>query len=262
MSLTIWTFSLLAASLGHPEWCSSSTLFLPRLNSASQLVTTLYTGGIVAQCNKHITMNCFARHFFKEQVFYNCEFFKFIHIYIIFYHSEYHLLNFVISQCQNNVNCINNYVNELPFSYCNEFNLYPKFPSEAGNFWNNPSMVNSAFLWFFFAVFESVAVNSVYKLQFFYIYVKYDQWNFGYRLVNIWNSSPKWVISANTTNTFETRLEKFSGTVAGTKSYSELLLLFLQARIQPTLDPCTEAFLWQAHCTNPRGEESGWRRVS
>jgi len=98
--------------------------------------------------------------------------------------------------------------------------------------------------------------------SFFYIYVKYDQWNFGYRLVNIWNSSPKWVISANTTNTFETRLEKFSGTVAGTKSYSELLLLFLQARIQPTLDPCTEAFLWQANCANPRGEESGWRRVS
>jgi len=30
------------------------------------------------------------------------------------------------------------YVNELSFSYCNEFNLYPKFPSEAGNFWNNP----------------------------------------------------------------------------------------------------------------------------
>ena len=79
-------------------------------------------------------MNRFARHSLKENIFYNCAFFKFIHIYIIFYHSEYRLLNFVISQSQNDVICINNYyVNELPFSYCNEFNLYPEFPSEAGN---------------------------------------------------------------------------------------------------------------------------------
>ena len=125
---------------GRPEWCSSSTLFLPCLNLASQLFATLYAGGIVAQCIKHITMNRFARHFFKEQIFYNCAFFQFIHIYIIFYHSKYRLLNFVISQRQNDVNCINNYVNELSFSYCNEFNLYPKFPSEAGSFWNNPRM--------------------------------------------------------------------------------------------------------------------------
>ena len=66
-----------------------------------------------------------------EVAFYNCVFFKFIHIYIIFYHSEYHLLNFVINQRQNGVICINNYVNELPFGCCGEFNLCPKFPSEA-----------------------------------------------------------------------------------------------------------------------------------
>jgi len=87
-------------------------------------------------------MNCFARHFFEEQIFYNCAFFKFIHIYVIFYHSEYRLLNFVISQRQNDVNCINNYINELCFSYSIEFNLYLEFPSKAGNFWNNPRSVN------------------------------------------------------------------------------------------------------------------------
>ena len=30
----------------------------------------------------------------------------------------------------------------------------------------------------------------------------------------------------------------------------------LRARVQPTLDPYAEAFLWQAHCVNPGGEES------
>jgi len=143
MSFTIWTFSVLAASLGCPERCSSSTLFLPRLNLASQLFTTPYAGGIVAQCSKYIIMSRFARHSFKEQIFYNCAFFKFIHIYIIFYHNEYCLLNFVISQRQNDVICINKinkYVNESSFNCCNEFNLHPKFPCEAGNVWNNLRM--------------------------------------------------------------------------------------------------------------------------
>jgi len=87
-------------------------------------------------------------------IFNNCAIFKFIHIYIIFYHSEYRLLNFVISQRQNDVICINNYVNELPFSYCNEFNLCPKFPSDAGNFWNNPRILQLWLLLSFFLAYS------------------------------------------------------------------------------------------------------------
>ena len=29
------------------------------------------------------------------------------------------------------------------------------------------------------------------------------------RIVNIWNSLPNWIVSANTTNTFKNRLDKF-----------------------------------------------------
>ena len=29
------------------------------------------------------------------------------------------------------------------------------------------------------------------------------------RVVNVWNSLPNWVVSANTTNTFKARLDKF-----------------------------------------------------
>jgi len=34
-------------------------------------------------------------------------------------------------------------------------------------------------------------------------------WFYTNRVVNKWNSLPKWVVSANTTNTFKTRLDKF-----------------------------------------------------
>jgi len=49
--------------------------------------------------------------------------------------------------------------------------------------------------------------------------VKYDLRKFGFttRVVNTWNSLPNSVVSANTTNTFKTRLDKFwhnQGTVA------------------------------------------------
>ena len=39
----------------------------------------------------------------------------------------------------------------------------------------------------------------------------YDLRKFGFsnRVVNKWNSLPNWVVSANTTNTFKARLEKF-----------------------------------------------------
>jgi len=36
-------------------------------------------------------------------------------------------------------------------------------------------------------------------------------------------------------------------------------VLFLQAGVQPTLDPCAEAFWRQAHCASPGGEEL-WRK--
>jgi len=39
--------------------------------------------------------------------------------------------------------------------------------------------------------------------------VKYDLRSFSNRVVNIWNSLPNWVVSANTTNTFKARLDKF-----------------------------------------------------
>ena len=40
---------------------------------------------------------------------------------------------------------------------------------------------------------------------------QYDlrKFSFSNRVVNIWNSLPNWVVSANTTNTFKARLDKF-----------------------------------------------------
>ena len=40
---------------------------------------------------------------------------------------------------------------------------------------------------------------------------KYDlrKYNFTNRVVNTWNSLPNWVVRANTTNTFKTRLDKY-----------------------------------------------------
>jgi len=42
-------------------------------------------------------------------------------------------------------------------------------------------------------------------------HVKYDLHKFGFanRVVNTWNSLTNWVVSANTTNTFKSRLDKF-----------------------------------------------------
>ena len=41
--------------------------------------------------------------------------------------------------------------------------------------------------------------------------VKYDlrKYSFSVRVVNIWNSLHNWVVSANTTDTFKARLDKF-----------------------------------------------------
>jgi len=40
--------------------------------------------------------------------------------------------------------------------------------------------------------------------------VKYDLRKFGFinRVVNTWNSLPNWIVSANTTNMFKTRLDR------------------------------------------------------
>ena len=40
---------------------------------------------------------------------------------------------------------------------------------------------------------------------------KYDlrKYSFSNRIVNIWNSLPNWVVSANNTNTFKNRLDKY-----------------------------------------------------
>jgi len=35
------------------------------------------------------------------------------------------------------------------------------------------------------------------------------------------------------------------------------VVLFLRAGVQPTLDPCIEAFYEQAQCASPGGEEFG-----
>jgi len=42
-------------------------------------------------------------------------------------------------------------------------------------------------------------------------HIKYDlrKYSFSVRVVNIWNSLPNWVVSANTTDTFKARLDKF-----------------------------------------------------
>jgi len=43
------------------------------------------------------------------------------------------------------------------------------------------------------------------------LWVRYDLRKFGFsnRVINKWNSLPHWVVSANTTNTFKARLDKF-----------------------------------------------------
>ena len=69
--------------------------------------------------------------------------------------------------------------------------------------------------------------------------VRYDLRKFGVsnRVVNTWNSLPNWVVSANTTDTFKTRLDKFwhsqdivydfRAQLQGTGSRSEVLLSLL-----------------------------------
>jgi len=48
---------------------------------------------------------------------------------------------------------------------------------------------------------------------------------FSSRVVNKWNSLPNWVVSANTTNTFKARLDKFW--------YNQDIVYYFRAQLQP-----------------------------
>ena len=75
---------------------------------------------------------------------------------------------------------------------------------------------------------------TLYKSSFHVTRGKYDlrKFSFSNRVVNIWNSLPNRVVSANTTNTFKARLGKFwrniiysfKAQLQGTRSPSECLL--------------------------------------
>jgi len=104
MSLTVWMFSVLGAFLGPLEWCSSSTVFLPRLNSASQLFTTLNAGALspnVASISSWIALP----HIPLRNIYFITARFSNLSIFTLF-SSEYHLLNFIINQRQNKVICV------------------------------------------------------------------------------------------------------------------------------------------------------------
>ena len=58
--------------------------------------------------------------------------------------------------------------------------------------------------------------------------VKYDLRKFGFtnRVVNTWNSLPNWVVSANTTNTFKTRLNTHAMRIIKNRLYGAACSLF------------------------------------
>jgi len=82
---------------------------------------------------------------------------------------------------------------------------------------------------------EEIYVTRGTDLRLQQLRVGYDLRKFGFsnRVVNKWNSSPNWVVSANTTNTFTARLDKFwhyqdivydfKAQLQGTGSHSEVL---------------------------------------
>jgi len=63
--------------------------------------------------------------------------------------------------------------------------------------------------------------------------VKYDlrKFTFSNRVVNTWNSLPNWVVSANTTNTFKARLDKFW--------HNQAIMYNFRAQLQGT-ESCSE----------------------
>ena len=58
---------------------------------------------------------------------------------------------------------------------------------------------------------EEIYVTRENDLRLQKLRVRYDLRKFGFsdRMVNKWNILPNWVVSANTTNTFKDRLDKF-----------------------------------------------------
>ena len=83
--------------------------------------------------------------------------------------------------------------------------------------------------------------------------VKHDLRKFGFTntVVNMWKSFPNWVVSANTTNTFKTRLDKFwhnqdiiynfRAQLQGTGSHSQFLYEESQQGIIPLSDYMRQA---------------------
>jgi len=58
---------------------------------------------------------------------------------------------------------------------------------------------------------EKIYVTRGNDLRLQKLWVRYDLCKFGFsnRVISKWNSLPNWVVSANTTNTFKARLDKF-----------------------------------------------------
>jgi len=57
---------------------------------------------------------------------------------------------------------------------------------------------------------EEIYVTTGNDLRLQKLQVRYDlRPGFSHRVVNKWNSLPNWIVSANTTNTFKARLDKF-----------------------------------------------------
>ena len=58
---------------------------------------------------------------------------------------------------------------------------------------------------------EEIYITRANDLRLQKLRVRYDLRKFGFsnRVINKWNSLPNWFVSANTTNTFKARLDKF-----------------------------------------------------
>ena len=75
---------------------------------------------------------------------------------------------------------------------------------------------------------EEIYVTRGNNLRLQKLWVRYDLQKFGFfnRVVNKWNSLPNWVVSANTTDTFKARLDKFW--------YNQYIVYDFRAQLQGT----------------------------
>jgi len=72
----------------------------------------------------------------------------------------------------------------VSFSCCNEFNSYPKIPSEAGNFWNNPHTVATTKQTKVSKTAEVIKINSVVTVSKCFLSVGFGRFcrkNLGFR---------------------------------------------------------------------------------